>query len=89
MIYMQNVVRIRDGKKSPGLSGEFVSGLDDVRMWSVEDANVRYSTSLYILFVMSLVCCVVDIVRSGMNCDNIVGVVKDGFLHHSSSLLRE
>ena len=38
---------------------------------------------VYSLFVMGPACCVVDVVMGGRNFDNIVGVVKDGFLHHA------
>ena len=39
--------------------------------------------SVYSLFVMCLVCFMVDIVTCSMDCDDIVGVVEDGFLHHT------
>ena len=67
---------------SPGLSGEFIFGFVNFRWWPVEDTIDWYSRqellhymSVYGLFVMSSVCCVVDIVMGGMNFDYIADLV--------------
>ena len=39
--------------------------------------------SVYSLFVLCLVSFVVDIVMCSMDRDDVVGIVEDGFLHHT------
>ena len=77
-------------QKSLGPSGQFFFSLVNVRWWSVDDAVVWDGEEMllnclcvYGFVGFCLVCLLFWVLMGGMEQDEIVGVVKNGFLHLS------